>query len=297
MLPYVVSADVAPLVQAWCKVKGWKAPDKSFFEVLSSELCNLLRKPFGSDLRYLSHEEMREYTSKQFTASVAPVVSMDFVYANTPIALHMTRAVVKQGSDFVSAGFVPRAKATSLAKQAETIARLLGTKREVVLYDDVIFEGNTITQAIELLAKHGVRVIEVRAAITVGEGKRHLNSVPVFSSVHFDEVIDEVCERDFFPGVTQSGRTLASNTYIGIPYIAPFGDAERWASIPQEYVSIVSDGCRELACALYEEIARRNNVQVTIADLPRGIYGINHISQEQETDVAKALRDIKHVSI
>lgn len=280
MLPYVVSADVASLVQAWCKDKGWRAPDESFFEALSGELCNLLRKPFGSTLRYLSHKEMREYTSKQFTASVAPVVSMDFVYANTPIALHMTRAVVKQGSNFVSAGFVPRAKTAPLTKQAETIARLLGAEREVVLYDDVIFEGNTIAHAIELLAKHGVRVVEVRAAITVGAGKRHLNSVPVFSSVHFDEVTDEVCERDFFPGVTQSGRTLASNTYIGIPYIAPFGDAEGWASIPRAYVPIVSDGCRELTCALYEEIARCNNVQITIADLPRGIYGLHHLRDD-----------------
>lgn len=51
----------------------------------------------------------------------------------------------------------------------------------------------------------------------------------------YSEIIDEVCERDFYLGLPYSGRSLIGNNNIGFPYFLPFGKLRDWASIPSEF--------------------------------------------------------------
>jgi hypothetical protein len=90
----------------------------------------------------------------------------------------------------------------------------------------------------------------------------------------YEDVIDEVCERDFYPGVPMSGRLLAGVGNWGAPYIKPFGNPEKWASIPSEHVADFSWLCLENAVALFETIEQLSGRSVHIEDLDRRIVGL-----------------------
>ncbi len=126
---------------------------------------------------------------------------------------------------------------------------------------------------IELLANVGISVPVVCAGIGIQDGVSRVLSpkTKVECAKIYIEVIDEVCERDFYPGVPFSGRSLIGESNIGLPYIIPFGKPRKWASIPTYFHKEFSKFCIDQAIILFEEIQRISNKEVCCSDIERKV--------------------------
>jgi len=161
---------------------------------------------------------------------------------------------------------------------------------EVVLVDDVIFTGDLIKRTGKLLEKMGIKVPIVCAGIGITEGIEQLNGFgkEVSCVREYKEVIDEICERDFYPGVPMCGRSLQGDENVGVPYILPFGNPGKWASIPSEWQEPLSRFCVGQTIRLFEAIEAKSNKVVQCRDLERKVDSL----PRDETRFVDALRQI-----
>ena len=147
---------------------------------------------------------------------------------------------------------------------------------EVALVDDVIFSGTVLERIINLLSRINIQVPIICAGIGIGEGINRIKATKrqVRCVRTYEKVIDEVCERDFYPGVPLSGRLLAGGENIGIPYLLPFGNPESWASIPSQQAANFSKFCLRQTISLFDEIERGSDKQVFCRNLGRKVIGL-----------------------
>jgi len=118
----------------------------------------------------------------------------------------------------------------------------------------------------------------VVAGVTIGEGAKRLKKetkAELWTVIYYDEVIDEICERDFYPGVPLSGRTVKGQLNVGAPYLLPFGKPTHWASIPKEWEKEFSRFCLQQTIKLWEEIEEISGKVVRNCDLDRLPVGFN----------------------
>ena len=142
------------------------------------------------------------------------------------------------------------------------------------MVDDVIFSGDAIVEVSELLRAKGVQVSTVLAAIAIGEGRRKIEEagIEVKSVVEYEDVKDEICERDFLAGVPFSGRTVyqEDGSHYSAPYFAPFGLPERWASIDGTTAARkLSLYCIERSIELWQQVENLNKMNVPHGFVPR----------------------------
>lgn len=174
-------------------------------------------------------------------------------------------------------------------KRLSEILKLQGT-REIVLVDDVIFTGTVLRTIKELFSKNGIQVIGIRGAISMEESYQVFNrELPLGLKCGYlleDGVIDQICERDFYFGIAQSGISVMGEDGIyKSPYFKPFGNPVERASIPKEEEIEFSKGCLRRNIALWEEIEKLSGKSFRIEDLPEAI-----INTEKEEQVVKVLK-------
>ena len=101
--------------------------------------------------------------------------------------------------------------------------------------------------------------------------------IPVKSCFNISNVLDEVCERDFYFGIAQSGISVIGddNSIYKAPYFKPFGNPIERASIPREYESEFSNGCLRRNMELWNEINKLSGRDFLIKDLPEKIINTN----------------------
>ena len=149
---------------------------------------------------------------------------------------------------------VPRQGFLSVISQLEK----LETHQNYTILDDVIFSGEGCQEIIKLGEKMGITFDKVMACVTIGEGKKRLNemNIDVVSLYHFDDVIDEVCQRDFIPGFPGCGRTMITKDgeYRYVPYLLPWGNPSSWASVPVDNATLFSKACIQTAIDFWEEV-------------------------------------------
>jgi hypothetical protein len=212
-------------------------------------------------------------------------VSLDRVYYSSEIGLDLTRLVDKKR---LSKGLGRRADSSPLLTQFRAL-RDMGLE-EVVLVDDVIFSGDMMRRTVELLTKMGIRTPVVCVGIGIAEGINQLNGFgqEVYCVRKYEDVVDEICERDFYPGVPMCGRSLEGDENIGVPCVLPFGKPTEWASIPVEWQESLSRFCIGQSIKLFEEIGRRSGREVTCQDLDRSVF----LLPRDNTSVVKSLRHL-----
>jgi len=268
--PYVVSADIYLLMKGWANQNGFILPKREFFCHLREKFSSYMQGIFP-EFELVSEEEIFRGLAKLVVESNLPAISLDRVYFTGEFNLEIARLVDKNGED---RGLGCRAGTPPLTEQI----RKLQTSgiHEVVVVDDVVFSGALLERIIELLSGIGIRVPLVCAGIGIAEGinringtKREIRCVRVY-----EEVADEVCERDFYPGVPLSGRLLVGGENIGVPYLLPFGNPESWASIPSEQTATFSKFCLHQTISLFDEIERYSDKQVFCRDLGRKVVGL-----------------------
>jgi hypothetical protein len=245
----------------------------------SAKFMAHLRKNFISTMReifpqfvFLREQVLKKNLTRIIARYNLPLVTLDKVYTEGGFHLELSRAVNEKFEDM---GILERAGKLPLNKQIDHIVECLNYP-EIVLADDVIFEGNAMCYAIDHFKKRGVAVRAVCVGVGIRDGLEKVNSLvdSVDCVYAFDRVIDEICERDFYPGAPLSGRTLAWQDNVGLPYIIPFGLPEKWASLPRDNVQAFSSFCIVQTIALFREIEKRSKKVVRCCDLPRKVYGL-----------------------
>jgi len=265
---YIVSEDIVGLLTKWATARGFVLPPSDFFCHLRKQLASHLNGILDCEVVIVAEEKITEGLKKLTSSCKYPVVSMDGAYIQTPLTLSFNRAVNRLGDD---AGLVPRFNSPPIATQ---LAVLNGWS-EVVLLDDVVYSGHQMMWVIKQIEQQEVRVKQVLSGIVIDNGRKFLEQegIEVISVLDYCEVLDEICERDFYPGVPGCGRFVVSQANTGIPYLLPFGRPSQWASVPPQSVIHFSQGCLELTINLFEAIEDYSNRFIYGYDVDRRVLG------------------------
>lgn len=278
---YVVSEDIDILVPRWCGELNILPPAKDFYLEPRSRMKNFLRNLFAH-VTFVDSQKIRSGLLRSIAQNKKAglfVVSLERAYLNDSEVngrIEITRTVDESGEDILV--HAVRNGTPEKRYQFESLR-----EKKVALVDDVIFSGKTLISTISTLHHYHANVHAVTVAVGVKDGVDNLNKagfgvigMPEHIKVDcldvFDDVSDQVCERDFYPGVPYSGRQY----YLGetsFPYILPFGRLNKWASIPEKELKRFSVLCIDNAVALFEEIERINGVKITCAMVPRPVFG------------------------
>ena len=158
------------------------------------------------------------------------------------------------------------------------------------MVDDVIFSGDMMRRTAQLVKKMGIRVSAICVGIGISEGIEKLNGfgLGVYCVRKYESVVDEICERDFYPGVPMCGRSLEGDENVGVPYVLPFGKPTEWASIPVEWQESLSRFCIGQSIKLFEEIGGRSGREVSCQDLDRGVF----LFPRDRTSVVESLKQL-----
>jgi len=269
--PYIVSADIYLLVKEWAKQNGFILPPEKFFYQLRKEFSDQMRRMFPN-FELVAEQEIFHGLTKLVMESGLPSISLDRVYYYSGLKLEIARLVDEAGKDRGLLGH--RADSPLLLQQIRRLQK--SELREVVLVDDVLYSGKLLERIINILSSINIRVPLICVGIGIAEGIKYLDSKKC--TIHcvrtYEEVIDEVCERDFYPGVPLSGRLLVGNNNIGVPYILPFGNPQSWASIPSEHALTFSKFCLRQTIKLFEEVGRCSSKPVLCRDIGRKVIGL-----------------------
>jgi hypothetical protein len=269
--PYVISQDIQLLLRAWGRRNGWRVPQKSFFTNLRSQWQQAMRE-YVPNLVFVTEDELVEGLQRHDLKYVYPVISLETCYVQTPHRIMLNRTIDPMCED---AGECARPGAPPLVQQLRSLR--VPSSTNAVLVDDVIYSGGYLTRLIPVLRRFGINITDVVAGIGIGFGVANIMACGVRVSCvrYFPEVIDQVCERDFYPGIPFSGRTMRGADNTGVPYLLPFGKPDFWSSIPTSQQVEFSRSCLGMAKLLYQDIERLNKKTLRCCDLGRLLPGAN----------------------
>lgn len=134
---------------------------------------------------------------------------------------------------------------------------------------------------IELFRKNGINVIGIRTSISKEESYDYFNKVLErglkCGCLLGKDIIDQICERDFYFGIVQSGISVKDeqNNVFKSPYFKPFGNPMERASIPKKFEDIFSNNCILRSMYLWKCIEDKSNKRMYISDLPEQILKTN----------------------
>lgn len=267
---YVVSADIQFLLSNELPKAGLVVPDEGFFLTLRSRFISYMSDLFDN-FEFISESEMVEGLARFLDNCSLPIISLDKSYFISEHCLEVSRVVDIDGEDI---GLSNRPDTPSLNSQIDLLVKK--GIRKAVLVDDVLYSGSLLTDIVQTLSVAGIEIERVIVGIGIQNGIDYVKkTVAEVDCVHvYESVLDEVCERDFYPGVPYSGRLVSGEDGYGMPYVLPFGRPEKWASIPEDRVVEFSSFCLKQTIALFQEIESCSGKVVKCSDLPRKIYGI-----------------------
>lgn len=196
-------------------------------------------------------------------------VTLDQVYCSSFYELDLTRKVDLMGNN---RGLYCRFGSPSFLKQLNYL-KMKGIN-EICLIDDVIFSGVLSQRLIKVLSGFGITVSLVCAGIGIEEGLSRIlkeEKIKIDCAKVYDDVIDEVCERDFYLGIPYSRRSVFGNENLSLPYFLPYGKPAEWASIPTSFEIEFLKFCINQTISLFEEIEKVSKKQVCCSDIDRKI--------------------------
>ncbi len=214
-----------------------------------------------------------------------PIVTLDKIYIRPDeeniFFLDCTRV---NGTNKV----ISRKKET-LDEQIKKLGTILQGK-EIILADDVVFSGSVLRKIIELLEKYNVKVVGIITSISSKQGFDYFSKKLKYginaNIIMQEDVIDQVCERDFYFGIAGSGIMVEENDkFYKAPYFLPYGDPNERASIPIEFERAFSKGCLERSILLWEDIDKKRGKKTKIEELPEEI-----VDTKKESEVVKTLK-------
>jgi hypothetical protein len=214
-----------------------------------------------------------------------PIVTLDKIYIQpdneTIYFLDCTRV---DGSNEI----ISRKKET-LDIQLERLCKILKGK-DILLADDVVFTGSVLKQIINRFTRLEINVVGIISSICTESAYQYFNELLKYGlrcNYRLGEnVIDQICERDFYFGIAGSG--IMMDTQNGLwksPYFKPYGNPCERASIPEEYEKEFSKNCLERSIYLWEEIEKLKKQKIVMKELPERI-----INTKPNQEVVKVLK-------
>ncbi|MDL2362988.1 MAG: hypothetical protein QFB86_01240 [Patescibacteria group bacterium] len=291
---YVVSADLEAVTNRWGKSEGIITPQPEYYELHHSVLADELAKATDCEIEIVSADDISKGMHQKLKGTHLPIISLDRAYItddDNASHIEFTRAVTEDFSPILGyrgLGLSPRPGALDIASQ---IGALSAKSREpVCLVDDVLFSGAGLKAVAEMLEEVNRPVEKVIVGIGVGSGINLLRTlgVEIDCVKEYDEVYDEVCERDFILGAPLSGRTVLKDggTWWSAPYLEPFGSTS-WASIPEDKSEQFSKVCTDLSYRYWKEIERLNGFTIPGDKIPRPVRAL-----QKAPSITKALQEI-----
>lgn len=268
--PYVVSADIRLLLEQWAKRTGYSIPEDNFFTSLRADFSSYMKNIFPG-FEMVPENELTVGLRKLIGTNDTTIISLDKTYYPSDITLDVTRQIDTSGNNI---GLGRRADAPTLLSQFRKFQKTGNTC--VALVDDVIFSGDVLRRIAIALTRLNLNVSSIYAAVGIKEGIDLLRNsgYNVFCVREYPDVIDEICERDFYPGVPLSGRLIDVTNNVGAPYILPFGKPGEWASIPNERQKPLSQFCIAQTIKLFGEIENKSNRIITCSATARKVPGM-----------------------
>ena len=220
-----------------------------------------------------------------------PIVTLDKIYLkpdeNNIYFLDCTR--VNGTNEIISR------KSESLDSQIKRIAKVLPGK-EIILADDVVFSGSVLRNIIKRFSDYGIQVVGIISSVCSYEGYEYFNKYLKYGIktkvLMLKDVIDQICERDFYFGIAGSGIMISTNEgMFKAPYFKPYGNPSERASIPLDYVDVFSRGCLERSLYLWEEIDSLRCCETKMFELPERIINTN----ENDGVVKTLKKEIKRI--
>lgn len=162
-----------------------------------------------------------------------------------------------------------------LFEQIKILGNIL-TNKKIFLADDVVFSGEVLKTIIKMLGDVDIQVLGIISSISTRGGYEYFSKelkYGIFTNYLLEEdVIDQICERDFYFGIAGSGILVRyDNCLYKAPYFKPFGNPSERASIPEEYVESFSKNCIDRSICLFEDIDRQKDEKTLISELPEKI--------------------------
>lgn len=271
--PYVVTDDLRLVVDKFRDAKGLYPPSAQAMQEASAAIRDTLKTIFDA-VDIISAEEISNFLIEQAAKADLPVISMSTLVPRELTAgeLSMSRSVALtrngKGPRFQSMGAQPRYRHNPPVQ--EQFNRVSGMKPgpEVAIIDDVVFTGGTIVNAVDALAKRGIAVKKIIAnvAMTAAINRLSMLGIETVADRVYEDVIDEVCARDFLVGMPEGGRNvlLPDGQHACAPYIQPFGDTGNWASIPEDARENFSRRMLETSHAFWSEMENANGQRLGI---------------------------------
>lgn len=283
--PYIVSEDIYLLMRHWAEKKNFILPEEVFFQCLRGEFSAFFKGIF-SNFEMIPEQEMVAGIEAFVEESGLIPISLDKAYYSSKYSFEITRFVDMNNDD---AGTKERYGTPHVNVQLQKLQEELRGEK-VVVVDDVIFSGDIVETTIKKLSQVGIKVVAICAGIGIEKGVGRLNSAgfKVSCTRIYESVVDEVCERDFYPGVPLSGRSVIGTKNVGAPYILPFGNPGEWASIPQEWQRPLSKFCIKQTIKLFEAIEKKSKRLVRCNDLDRKVVSLP-INEERYVDCLKGV--------
>lgn len=258
-----------------------------------SALIDELRKDFKNDVstifngnyKIINEEEMQssiELSTNQFLNKI-PIVTLDSIYLkpNNESIYFLDCTRVDKENSIVARNNMNDPNSVKI--QIEKLSKLfiLQNQKEIIIADDVIYSGSVIQTVINLFQQNGIKVKAIVSAINTKQAQKTiLNTfnIPILSKIVLeDTIIDQICERDFYFGITGSGIATRTkdNTIKKAPYFYPYGDPIARASIPESEAINFSKNCIIRSIKLWEGIMYLTSNYQLIKDLPEEILNTN----------------------
>lgn len=286
---YLLTEDLGEKITAFRHV-GLETPSPSsqLFNEIQDELADALQAAIGDD-HPVKRIKMRDL-SDQIIGRIPKIWGNDVLVVSTcpeigqpskGDTIEINRLVDKYGQGI---GLGPRPGHPSLAIQfAKIAADGRAADRQIVIAEDGMFKGETMRYVVEGLQAAKADVAGVVTGFTFGEAPVHdivAHGVQVEVINDFGPILDWVPDHDFLPFTPGCGKVLGArvgtrlfpfydhrHSSFSVPYIAPFGPVESWASIPAESINKFSTRCIELTIHLFRELEKLNGREIAIADI------------------------------
>ena len=285
---YVITHDLGERIES-LRYLGLKTPDASdqifsefhrkIKECIQAALPQL--KVVSFDMKHLAEDIWTEAMRMQKVLKDSVVISScaEFAASRRGHIVEINRIVDHTGKII---GLGSRPGAMTLDRQLNGVASL-ANGNPVVLIEDGIFTGSTLVYLLNQLRSRKVNVVAVAAGICFPPAVELLRKEFGGELVVVQEVespYDWMPDHDFVPFAPNCGRVFGglfgdvmlpyythdSLSYC-FPYILPFGDPVKWASIPKEHAYSFSRLCLDEACTIFGLLDQLNGRKLTPMDL------------------------------
>lgn len=280
---YLITADVYLLLQQWANENNFVLPPQAFFKKMHAAALSTLRSALGKNVKVVSLQA--ELLAENVAVIIqrmenVPVVAMDPLLFNIPtgsrplLTFQSTRLSTYKSGQWDKLEEGPRPYFPSLKDQAQQIAKSIKkySTNRVIVIDDGCYDGDSLKNCVQLLTKEGLQVVGAVVGVHRKKGLSQVFTCP-FQAVHTykeTDLVDWICERDFFPGIPYGGRTILTNGEVATQfelaayYLHNFGLVEKWASIPEDKTLDFSNAMLNISCLIFEEIQKTNQNQLVL---------------------------------